>query len=228
MEAHRAPEGPSVFQHEPARTTVLYGPFETVRVPSMGPQLSNGFATGLPASTMQPHPFSTRNVTEDEWQRFLGEVKAAGAHSGQDIAKNHLPVIRGRGILTGLFCRAMADNKRESAQQGSASVYEVVRSWNQAFFSKRNMEVILEGDTDSKHDSANPSTGFERGSGLLDRREHLLSLRESGGALCCAAPTTTWMSGRDSFTSATRERKVVFSGSLQASGERVMARISIC
>ncbi|KAI0674654.1 hypothetical protein C8Q78DRAFT_1076261 [Trametes maxima] len=130
-QAHRAPEGPPAFRRETSRV-VPYGPFETIRVPGMGPRLGDGFVTTLPFSATQPHPFSTHDVTEDEWQHFLRDVKRAGAHSAQGLASaSPLPAMLGRGILTGFFCQAIADSKRESAQQGSASIYEVIQSWNQ-------------------------------------------------------------------------------------------------
>lgn len=66
----------------PPQQTFPYTPFRTVVHISFGATLDKGFPTmPPPAAAGQPHPFMTHDVTEEDWTRFLSDLKKAGTLS---------------------------------------------------------------------------------------------------------------------------------------------------
>ncbi|KAI0371411.1 hypothetical protein BV20DRAFT_203980 [Pilatotrama ljubarskyi] len=92
---------PPSFLRPPARG-FPYGPFEPLEIPAAGKKLDDGFITALPPSSTQPHPFSTHDVREEDWMRFLGDIKLAGSLSVKDkIISGMAPAAMGLGIIPG-------------------------------------------------------------------------------------------------------------------------------
>ncbi|KIM75584.1 hypothetical protein PILCRDRAFT_827138, partial [Piloderma croceum F 1598] len=108
---------------------------------SYSTSLSDGFPVVPPPSMMQPHPFTSHDVGEGDWSRFLGELKQNATLSGgeQLAAKGSslvVPSFIGGMILSGAVKMAMQYNKKNS-------VGELVDSWNQSYFHPRGLDVIL-------------------------------------------------------------------------------------
>jgi len=103
--------------------------------------LGDGFPVVPPLSLMQPHPFTSHDVGEADWSRFLGELKQSARLSGgeQLTAKGAglvVPSIVGGMIVSGALKMAMQYNKKNS-------VGELVDNWNQSYFHPRGLDVIL-------------------------------------------------------------------------------------
>ncbi|KAI8971280.1 hypothetical protein BD414DRAFT_500818 [Trametes punicea] len=92
---------PPSFQRAPS-PRASYAPFEPIHVPAAGHSLEDGFVSSLPPSLTQPHPFSTHDITQEDWRRFLGDVKRAGSLSLKDkIVSNVALTLMGLGTLSG-------------------------------------------------------------------------------------------------------------------------------
>jgi len=90
---------------------------------------------------MQPHPFTSHDVGEADWSRFLGELKQNATLSGGERlaatgASLVVPSFIGGMIVSGAVKMAMQYNKKNS-------VGELVDSWNQTYFHPRGLDVIL-------------------------------------------------------------------------------------
>ena len=61
--------------------------------------MDKGFGVELPPSRENPHPFATHDVQEDDWKRFLGDLKKAAALTTRDkIVAGVAPMAAGIGI----------------------------------------------------------------------------------------------------------------------------------
>lgn len=77
-----------------------YPPFPPCTATSLGSELSSGFPVLPPPCYVQPHPFTTHDVSEEDWARFLDDVRRAGA-SGNKFVASVAPVMRGVGLISG-------------------------------------------------------------------------------------------------------------------------------
>lgn len=92
---------PQQFLRAP-RTNLSYGPFEPAALISSDSELDKGFPPLAPPVTTVPHPFATHDIAEDDWQRFLHDVKAASSLSTIDKIKVGVaPMAMGVAPLTG-------------------------------------------------------------------------------------------------------------------------------
>ena len=73
------PPPPSFMRAPP--TNLPYAPFPPTALVSFSSKLENGFPLLPPPATTSPHPFTLHDINEDDWKRFLTDVKAAGALS---------------------------------------------------------------------------------------------------------------------------------------------------
>ncbi|KAI0371412.1 hypothetical protein BV20DRAFT_203943 [Pilatotrama ljubarskyi] len=141
---------------------VSYGSFEPLQIPALGQNLEDGFITTLPASLTQPHPFSTHDVMEEDWMRFLGDLKRAGSLLilKDMTSSNVAPAARPRrGILSGLATYAIESQTRNKRPESQDAVHQLVQYWNQRFFQQRRMEAILSNQARAEdHGVASPSS----------------------------------------------------------------------
>ncbi|KAH9887318.1 hypothetical protein C8Q73DRAFT_657318 [Cubamyces lactineus] len=138
---------PPSFQRPPA-PGYSYAPFEPLHVPAIGHTLEDGFVSSLPRSRTQPHPFAAHDVAEADWTRFLGDLKRAGAGSLKDrIVMNVAPVAMNFGRLPGLLASMVCeDSARDLMLKKQGPVLELIHYWNEYFFYRRSMEVVLTKD----------------------------------------------------------------------------------
>jgi hypothetical protein len=109
---------------------------------SNGKDLSNGFPDLPPPCQMNPHPFATHDVTEEDWKRFLVDVKKAGSLSGaQRIKSNVIPLVTGMSFVTGFIATFAIEKKMKYKNRQAAG--DLVDHWNHYFFGPRRMEVVL-------------------------------------------------------------------------------------
>ncbi|KAI0654870.1 hypothetical protein C8Q70DRAFT_899257, partial [Cubamyces menziesii] len=138
---------PPSFQRAPA-PGCSYAPFEPLHVPAIGHTLEDGFVSSLPRSRTQPHPFAAHDVAEADWTRFLGDLKRAGAGSLKDrIVMNVAPVAMNFGRLPGLLASMVCeDSARDLMLKKQGPVLELIHYWNEYFFYRHSMEVVLTKD----------------------------------------------------------------------------------
>ena len=67
---------PPSFLRSP-RPNLSYEPFEPTSLRSLSEDLGMGFPQLPPQSRDVPHPFATHDVAEEDWRRFVSDVKAA-------------------------------------------------------------------------------------------------------------------------------------------------------
>ncbi|KAH7920416.1 hypothetical protein BV22DRAFT_1039900 [Leucogyrophana mollusca] len=132
---------PPMWQRQPP-PNLPYNQFPSMCLISNGKELSKGFPELPPPCQFSPHPFSTHDVTEDDWKRFLADVKKAGSLSGaQRIKSNVIPMVTGMSLIGGIFMTSAIERKMKAKNRTAAG--DVVDHWNHYFFGPRRMEAIL-------------------------------------------------------------------------------------
>ena len=90
---------PPGFNRAPP-TSVSYAPFPPCSLLSLSKELASGFPPLAPPAAVSPHPFAAHDVKEEDWTRFLGDVKRAGALSPMNrIVANVAPMAMGIGLV---------------------------------------------------------------------------------------------------------------------------------
>ena len=96
---------PPSFERTPPRN-LPYGPFELVVHQSLSTRLEDGFPAVPPPCAAAYHPFSTHDVSEADWRRFLGDVKSAGSLSPMNrIVSQVAPMAMGLSLPMGAASR---------------------------------------------------------------------------------------------------------------------------
>lgn len=109
---------------------------------SNGTDLSKGFPEVPPPCQLCVHPFATHDVLEEDWKRFLADVKkAASLSGGQRIKSNVIPMVTGLGFVGGLFLTRGIEKRMKAKNRNAAG--DVVDHWNYYFFGPRKMEAVL-------------------------------------------------------------------------------------
>lgn len=77
-----------------------YSPFPPCVLHGIGETLDKGFPVVPPPSNVQPHPFATHDVKEEDWARLLGDLKSVSSLSvGQKIGAGVAPMAMGVGFV---------------------------------------------------------------------------------------------------------------------------------
>lgn len=104
-----------------------------------GKNLDAGFPNLPPLSSTRPHPFTSHDVSEADWNGFLGDLQRAGTLAGTSQADTG-----GSGIATSLLGGRMPSNGKETVtESGTEFVIQLINIWNNQFFYRRRLEVIL-------------------------------------------------------------------------------------
>ncbi|TCD68716.1 hypothetical protein EIP91_010000 [Steccherinum ochraceum] len=131
--------------HRPAPHEFPYIPFPPIALFTSSKALADGFPRMPPISTVEPHPFATHDVREEDWNWFLSQVKGAVGSEGKDFTSipgvtpvaTHLAVGMGLGRLVNMGIEAHVKSKK------SGPMAEVFHTWNRNFFHPRRLDVIL-------------------------------------------------------------------------------------
>ncbi|KAI0712844.1 hypothetical protein C8T65DRAFT_574429 [Cerioporus squamosus] len=140
--ALRLRSGSNSFTRVPPRD-LTYGAFPPAVLHAHSDELFRGFPLEPPTclGASQPHPFITHDVNEDDWARFLDDVRrAAGLTPVDSMRAGAAPRVARRGIIglvADMAISALADGKKENP------LAEVIANWNQRFFHPRLMDVVL-------------------------------------------------------------------------------------
>jgi len=95
---------------------------------------------GLPQG--MPHPFSTHDIPEADWLRFLEDISIVAKLSGGQKAKAQiLPAAMAVALPVGFLISRGIQNKMKARKAEDAA--ELVDTWNQFFFLPRRVRAIL-------------------------------------------------------------------------------------
>lgn len=131
---------PPPFLRAP-RPGLPYGPFEPAALTSLDDQLDKGFPPLAPPAVSAPHPFVTHDVADDDWQRFLHDVRIASSLSPIDRAKAGVtPIAMNIGLMGMLVSKGIEKRMRNKK---SDAIGELIEHWNAHFFHPRRVTVVL-------------------------------------------------------------------------------------
>ncbi|TFY59727.1 hypothetical protein EVJ58_g5605 [Rhodofomes roseus] len=131
---------PPPFLRAP-RPDFPYGPFEPAALTSLDAQLDKGFPPLAPPVARMPHPFATHDVADDDWQRFLHDIKIASSLSPINrVAAGVAPMAMNIGLTGFLVSRGI--EKRMRAKKSEA-IGQLIEQWNAHFFHPRQISVVL-------------------------------------------------------------------------------------
>ncbi|KAI6099759.1 hypothetical protein F5141DRAFT_1143415 [Pisolithus sp. B1] len=135
-------QGPPSSWQRPPPSSLPYNQFPPMCLISNGKELAKGFPELPPPCQLAPHPFATHDVTEEDWKRFLTDVKKGASLTGaQRIKSNVIPLVAGLSFVGGLFMTHAIEQKMKSKNRTAAG--DIVDHWNHYFFGPRRMEVVL-------------------------------------------------------------------------------------
>ncbi|KAF8840190.1 hypothetical protein BDN67DRAFT_968899 [Paxillus ammoniavirescens] len=119
-----------------------YNQFPPMCLISNGKELSKGFPELPPPCELNQHPFSTHDVNEEDWKRFLADVKKSGSLSAaQRIKSNAIPLVTGASFFGGFLMTYAIEKKMKAKNRTAAG--DLVDHWNHFFFGPRKMEAVL-------------------------------------------------------------------------------------
>ncbi|KAG1821051.1 uncharacterized protein BJ212DRAFT_1445491 [Suillus subaureus] len=132
---------PPMWQRQPPQH-LPHDQFPPMCLISNGTDLSKGFPEVPPPCQPCVHPFATHDILEEDWKRFLADVKkAASLSGGQRIKSNVIPMVTGLGFVGGLFLTRGIEKRMKAKNRNAAG--DVVDHWNYYFFGPRKMEAVL-------------------------------------------------------------------------------------
>ncbi|EPQ54623.1 hypothetical protein GLOTRDRAFT_129977 [Gloeophyllum trabeum ATCC 11539] len=118
---------PPCFSRPPPHN-VSYEPFQTMVSYGLGKEIRDGFTQLPPPSMLQPHPFASHDIQEDDWHRFLSDVKKAGELSTREnITAAVLPLTMNIGLTGMLVSKAIKNGQSRRKQDPTSKLVDV---WN--------------------------------------------------------------------------------------------------
>lgn len=113
---------------------------------SMSNKLDDGWPMLPPPAPMGgQHPFLSHDVTEEDWTKFLRDIKVASSLSGKDrIVSNALPMVMGMSLMGGLLASHVIEGRMKGKKVGPLG--DFIDAWNNYFFNPRKMNVVLAQD----------------------------------------------------------------------------------
>ncbi|EIW83752.1 hypothetical protein CONPUDRAFT_163056 [Coniophora puteana RWD-64-598 SS2] len=194
----------------PPRQDLSYAPFQPIALLSKGKDVSKGFPEIPPPCTYNPHPFATHDVTEEDWKKFIADVKKGGELTvAQRIRSNVIPMATGASFFGGFLMTAMIERKMKAKNRTVAG--EVIDHWNANFFAPRRIEVVLcqAHERLSGRIGAAPNVGFDSAARRAeeDSSSDSDSSSDRHGSHHGSQHSAPMMSGRQERRAARRERK---------------------
>ncbi|PIL25562.1 hypothetical protein GSI_12370 [Ganoderma sinense ZZ0214-1] len=142
---------PASFLRPPA-PGLPYAAFPAMLLLSKGATLDRGFPYAAPASLGgeargaevggHAHPFAGHDVNEQDWRRFLHDVRVAGSLSPMNrVVAGLAPLALGIGIIFGFFIVKGVDSVMRRTKKGPVS--QLIDYWNHSFFHPRCIHIGL-------------------------------------------------------------------------------------
>ncbi|KZT66661.1 hypothetical protein DAEQUDRAFT_739896 [Daedalea quercina L-15889] len=120
------------------RPDLPYEPFEPASLASLNEDLASGFPQLPPPSRAAPHPFATHDIAEEDWRRFLHDVKAATALSSATAGV--APGDRNGGLVRLIVSKGI---EYATKDRKHGAVGALIGQWNANFFHPRRVTVVL-------------------------------------------------------------------------------------
>ncbi|KAI1789466.1 hypothetical protein LXA43DRAFT_974290 [Ganoderma leucocontextum] len=121
------------------------GAFPVMLLLSKGATLDRGFPYVAPecGAGVVPHPFVAHDVNEQDWRRFLHDLRVAGSLSPLNrVASGLAPLaLPGVGIILGFFVVKGVDSVMRRTKKGPVS--QLIDHWNHSFFHPRCIHIGL-------------------------------------------------------------------------------------
>ncbi|KIM75581.1 hypothetical protein PILCRDRAFT_827134 [Piloderma croceum F 1598] len=136
---NQSPPMPPSFSRPPA-PNLICTTFPPIYLIANGRYLDEGFPAVPPPSPMQPHPFSSRDVREVDWIRFLRDLKKTAKLSGREKVAVAVGVLI-PGIFPDVCVEDIIRNTMKSKK--SKPVGKLIDNWNYYFFHPRQLEIVL-------------------------------------------------------------------------------------
>jgi len=135
-------EGTPRMWQRPAPPQLPYTAFPPMCLLSNNKDLTGGFPVVPPPCALDLHPFATHDVAEEDWRRFLEDVKKAAKLSiSQRIKSNVIPLVTGMSLVGGFVATFAIEKRMKNKNRQAAG--DLVDHWNYYFFGPRRMEVVL-------------------------------------------------------------------------------------
>ncbi|CCL98040.1 uncharacterized protein FIBRA_00034 [Fibroporia radiculosa] len=132
---------PPSFNRSPA-PDASYPPFEATALMGISNDLTTCFPLIAPPSTTIPHPFFTHDVNEQDWVRFLNDIRAAGLLApSKSIVANVAPIARHLPPLMGMLATKGIELHLKGKRKGP--IGDLISYWNHHFFNPRHLDVVL-------------------------------------------------------------------------------------
>jgi len=132
-------DGPSQFSRVPSKG-LSYSPFQPMFLLCNGKTLDKGFLRAPPPSSIQPHPFISHDITEDDWLSFLETLHSAANLTGKDVSRSYLPIVSNIPIIG---CLSAAGVQLIMKHRKVHKVTKLIDTWNHHFFEPRKLRVVL-------------------------------------------------------------------------------------
>ncbi|KAH9930489.1 uncharacterized protein BXZ73DRAFT_47564 [Epithele typhae] len=145
-----------------------YGPFPLLLLVGKGTTLDRGFnyappelpGLGTVGAVPVPHPFVDHDVNEQDWRRFVHDVRLAGSLSPMNrVVAGLAPLaLPGVGIIFGFFIVKGIDSVVKRNKKGPVS--QLIDHWNHFFFHPRCIHVsISQGPPKDRNGNRDPAMG---------------------------------------------------------------------
>ncbi|KAI0699183.1 hypothetical protein C8T65DRAFT_710052 [Cerioporus squamosus] len=119
-----------------------YSMFPAMVLIGKGSTLDRGFPYIPPDTPLVPHPFVTHDVNEQDWRRFLHDMRVAGSLSPMNrVVAGLAPLALGIGIIFGFFIVKGVDSLMKRTKKGPVS--QLIDAWNHFFFHPRCIHIGL-------------------------------------------------------------------------------------
>jgi len=128
------------FARPPAQN-LYYNNFPPTYLIANGKNLDSGFPMEPPPSPVHPHPFTSHDVNEADWTRFLRDLKQTATLSGRERLTAGGASLVAPSFITGMIVSTVIKKSMEYKKKNT--VGELIDNWNHYFFHPRRMEVIL-------------------------------------------------------------------------------------
>lgn len=112
-----------------------------ISVGGSGRALDKGLSLELPRSLESLHPFKQRDISEEDWARFMQDLQECTSLSKCTKRKTlFIPIALGLGPGAYLISKAIKARIRNKKLDRAINL---INTWNQHFFAPRRVEVIL-------------------------------------------------------------------------------------
>ncbi|KAF4580402.1 hypothetical protein EYR40_003118 [Pleurotus pulmonarius] len=131
---------PPAFSRLPSQEAA-YPTFPAIYLISNGKHITKGFPLVPPPSSNEYHPFTTHDVTQEDWQSFVSDINQAAELTPKDKMQAYslpfISIVPFVNSVAGLAVTTYMKKRKE------VPVSKRINAWNHYFFHPRRMDVVL-------------------------------------------------------------------------------------